>query len=216
MLRKLLLLSLAFELSTFSHAQISYGIKGGITQSFVSETPNVTGADNSLQTGFQCGFFLEKTITTNLTFRPSLQLTQKGFQSVVGNPGGPFYWSRNLKTNYLEIPFDVLQKFTIGKSLDFCIGTGPVISYGIQGRLKAALVSTDNNQQLHTQVSTDYKIFKNNIDRRFDFGWDFTADFQSCRMLFNASFNYGITNVVKGDNQSLRNRNLAFSVGYLF
>ena len=216
MLRKLLFLFCTFGLFMFSYAQVSYGIKAGITQSFVKEKPTVTGADNSLQTGFQFGFFLEKVITTNLIFRPSLQLTQKGYQSVVGNPGGPFYWSRNLRTNYLEIPFEVLQKFTTNKSSNFHVGAGPVVSYGLQGRLNATVVSTDNNQQLHTQVSTDNKIFRNNIDRRFNFGWDFTLGFQSCRMLFNASYNHGITNVIKGDNQSLKNRSFALSVGYLF
>lgn len=160
MLRKLLLLSCAFELFTFSYAQVSYGIKAGITQSFITETPTVTGADNPLQIGFQFGFFLEKAITSSLIFQPSLQLTQKGYQSVVGNPGGPFYWSRNLRTNYLEMPFEMLRKFPINKSSNFHVGSGPVVSYGIQGRLKAAVVSTDNNQQLNTQISTDNKIFK--------------------------------------------------------
>jgi hypothetical protein len=214
-LRKLLLLTFSFGLFTFCFAQGKYGIKGGMTQSFVTETPIITGADNTLQTGFQIGLFLEKTITTNLTFRPSLQLTQKGYQSVVGNPGGPFYWSRNLTNTYLEIPFDILRKFAINKASIFYVGTGPVVSYGLRGRLKAAVVSTDNNQQLHTQISTDNNIFKNNLDRRFDFGWDFNIGVQSCKMLFNASYNHGITNVVKGDNQSLKNRSFAFSVGYL-
>ena len=214
-MRRILLLSFGLGLFTFSYAQRNYGIKGGVTQSFVTEGSTVTGADNTMQTGFQLGLFLERPITTNLIFRPSLQLTQKGYQSVVGNPGGPFYWSRNLRTTYLEIPFEVLRKFAISKSSGFYVGTGPVLSYGLQGRLKAAVVSTDNNQQLHTQISIDNNIFKNNLDRRFDIGWNFNIGIQSCRMSFNASYNHGITNVVKGDNQSLKNRSFALSVGYL-
>lgn len=214
-MRKIILLSITLTLFTLSYSQVRYGIKAGITRSFVKETPSVTNADNSLQTGFQLGFFLDKTITGNFIFRPSLQLTQKGYLSVVGNPGGPFYWNRNLSTTYLELPFDVLHKFVFNKTSNFYIGTGPVTGYALQGKLKAAFVATDNNQQLYTQISTDNKVFKNSSDRRFDFGWNFIVGIQSCRMTFNASYNYGIADVVKGDIQSLKNRCLAFSVGYL-
>ncbi len=215
MSRKLLLLIFCFGLLTFCTAQYKYGIKGGMTQSLVTETPILTGTEYTHRTGFQFGLFLEKVITTNLSFRPALQYTQKGYQSVVGNSGGPFYWSKNLRTAYLEIPFEILQKFSITKTSIFYVGTGPVVSYGLKGRLKASVVFTDNNQQLHSQISTDNNIFKNNLDRQFDFGWNFNIGVQSCRMLFNAAYNHGITNVIKGDNQSLRNRSFAFSVGYL-
>lgn len=215
-MRKIILLSFTLGLFTLSYSQVKYGVKAGITRSFIKETPTVTGADNSLQTGFQFGFFLDKTIKDNFIFRPSLQLTQKGYLSIVGNPGGPFYWNRNLSTTYLELPFDLLRKFNFNKTSSFYIGTGPVLGYALQGKLKAAFVATDNNQQLHTQISTDNEVFKNSSDRRFDFGWSFIVGIQSCRMTFNASYNNGIADGVKGDIQSLKNRCLSFSVGYLF
>jgi hypothetical protein len=214
-LRKLILLSISLGLFIVSYSQVKYGIKGGLTQSLVKETPSIPDADNTLQTGFQFGFFLDKKILDNLFIRSSLQLTQKGYQSVLGNPGGPFYWSRNLSTTYLELPLDVLQGFRLNKTSVFYIGTGPVFSYGLQGRLKTTLVSLDNNQQLRTQISTDNKIFQTNIDRRFDFGWDFLIGLQSCRTLFAVSYNHGISDVAKGDNQSLKNKSFALGVGYL-
>lgn len=215
MLRILILLSVSLGLFTFSFAQVNYGVKGGITQSFVKAMPQAANAKNTLQTGFQVGVFLDKAITNNIILRPSLHLTQKGYQSVEGNPGGPFYWSRNLSTTYLELPLEALRKFPINQTSSFYIGSGPIVSYGLRGKLKAAVVATDNTQQLHTQISTDDKIFKTNIDHRFDFGWDFAVGFQNCRMMVNASYNHGISNVVKGGNQSLKNRSFAFTVGYL-
>ncbi|MFL5740614.1 MAG: outer membrane beta-barrel protein [Flavisolibacter sp.] len=215
MVRHLILLSISLGFFTVSFSQLNYGIKAGISQSFIQETPEFHGMDISLQTGYQIGFFLEKAITNKLILRPSLQLTQKGYRSVLGNPGGPFYWSRDLLTTYIELPLDVLRKFAFNNSSSISLGTGPVIGYGIKGRMKAAVVATDSNQQLHTQFSTDDKIFKNDLDHRFDAGWNFVISVQSCRLLFNASYNHGITNVIKGDNQSLKNRSLAFAVGYL-
>lgn len=215
-MKKIILLSITLSLFILSYSQVNYGIKVGITRSFVKETPTVTDADNSLQTGFQLGFFLDKKITDNFVFRPSLQLTHKGYLSVAGNPGGPFYWNRNLSTTYLELPLDIIRNFNLNKTSSFYIGTGLVPGYALQGRLKAAFVATDNNQQLYTQISTDKNVFKNNSDRRFDLGWNFLIGVQSCKLTFNASYNYGISDVVKGDIQSLKNRCLVFSVGYLF
>jgi hypothetical protein len=214
-LRKLVLLSISLGLFIVSYSQVKYGIKAGLTQSFVKETPSILDADNTLKTGFQFGFFLDKKILDNLFIRSSLQLTQKGYQTVLGNPGGPFYWSRNLSTTYLELPLDVLHGFRLSKTSVLYIGTGPVFSYGLQGTLKATLVSLDNNQQLHTQISTDNKIFKTDKDRRLDFGWDFLICIQSCRALFAVSYNHGISDVTKGDNQSLKNKSFALAVGYL-
>lgn len=215
MFRKILLLFINLGLFTLSYSQIRFGIKGGITQSSVKEDLNLPNIEYSLQTGFQIGIFADKPLTDNLIFRPSFQLTQKGYKSVVGNPGGPFYWNRDLSTTYLEFPLDMLYKFKFNNASSLFIGTGPVLSYGIQGRLKAANVTTDNNQQLHTNISTDNKIFRNNKSRRFDFGWNVSTGVQSCRMLFSLSYNHGITNAVKNDNQSLKNRSFAFTVGYL-
>lgn len=214
MLRKTLLLLFNVGIFTLSYSQINFGVKGGITQSSVKEDLNLPDYEYSLQTGFQIGIFAEKPLTDNFIFRPALQLTQKGYKSVVGNPGGPFYWNRDLLTNYIELPLDVLYKFRLNNSSSLFLGTGPVLSYGINGKLKATHVTSDNNQQLHTNTSTDHNIFKNNLDRRFDFGWNASGGIQSCRMLFSLSYNHGITNVVKDDNQSLKNRSFAFTVGY--
>jgi Outer membrane protein beta-barrel domain len=214
MFRKTLLLLFNLGIFMLSYSQMKFGVKGGITQSSVKEDLNMPDNEYSLQTGFQIGVFAEKQLTGNLVFRPALQLTQKGYKSVVGNPGGPFYWNRDLLTNYIELPLDLLYKFRLNNASNFFVGTGPILSYGINGRLKATLVTTDNNQQLHTKKSTDNNIFKNNIDQRFDLGWNANAGIQSCRMSFNLSYNHGITNLVKDDNQSLKNRSFAFTVGY--
>ena len=215
MFRKTLLLFINLGLFTLSFSQMKFGVKGGITESSAKEDLNLPNTKYSLQTGLQIGFFADKPLTDNIIFRSSFQLTQKGYKSVVGNPGGPFYWNRDLSTTYLELPLDILYKFKFNNTSSLLLGTGPVLSYGIQGRLKATHVTMNNNQQLHTQTSTDNKIFRNNLDRRFDFGWNASGGIQRCRILFTMSYNHGISNVVKDDNQSLKNRSFAFTVGYL-
>lgn len=215
MFRRLHLLLFSLSLFTLSYSQMKFGLKGGITQSSVREVLNLPDNEYSFKTGFQLGVFTEKHLAGNFIFRPSLQLTQKGYHSVVGNPGGPFYWERDLLTNYLELPLDLVYTFRLNDASNFFVGSGPVLSYGLNGRLKATLVTTDNNQQIQIKKSTDNKIFKNNLDQRFDFGWNANAGLQSCRMLFSLSYNPGITNVVKDDKQTLKNKSFAFSFGYL-
>jgi hypothetical protein len=215
MFRKILLLFLNVCIFTLSYAQINFGVRGGISLSSVKEDLNLPGNEYSLQTGFQIGVFAEKPLTDNIIFRPAIQLTQKGYKSAVGSPGGPLYWNRDLLTNYIELPLDVLYTFRLNNASSLFLGTGPVVSYGINGRLDATLVTTDNNQQLHIKKTTDSNIFNNGIDQRFDLGWNANAGMQSCRLLFSLSYNHGMTNVLKNDNQILKNRSFAFTVGYL-
>jgi hypothetical protein len=215
MLKLILLTALSLVFFSPSFSQINYGIRGGITQSFIKEESPVDGTEFSKQTGFQFGFFLDKEITDKITFRPALQLTQKGYQSVVGIPIGPFYWSRNLSTTYLELPIDIIYHFNLSNSTRMFIGTGPVVGYGLFGTLNTTLVTTDINQQLKYQSSTYDKIFRDNQDNRFDFGWNANIGLNSCKLLFTLSYNHGLSNVTKDELQSLKNRSFAFTVGYL-
>jgi hypothetical protein len=214
MFKKVFLFAISLGMCTLSFSQGQWGVKGGITRSFVKEGLPAPGTEYALQTGFQFGLFTDQPLTDRITFRPSLQLTQKGYKSVAGNPGGPYYWNRDLSTAYLELPLDLLHRFRLTHTSDVFIGTGPVFSYGWKGRLKAAYVSTDNNQQLHTWISTDKEIFKRDIDRRFDFGWNAGVGVQSCSLLFSLTYNHGIANVIKDEGQALKNRSFAFAVGY--
>jgi len=116
MFRKTLLLLFNLGLFTLCYSQTKFGIKGGMTQSSVKEDFYLADMEYSLQTGFQIGVFAEKALTENFVFRPAFQFTQKGYKAVVGNPGGPFYWNRDLSTNYLELPLDLLYMVRLNTS----------------------------------------------------------------------------------------------------
>ena len=111
MYKKLSLIFSSILISSFAFSQISYGIKAGVTESFLQDKIGSTNQNYNLRTGYQAGLFAEIPLSGNLSVRPALQITQKGFKKVEGTPGSAFYWKRNFLTNYLELPLDAVYNF---------------------------------------------------------------------------------------------------------
>ncbi len=212
MRRKFTLLSLAIVPCSLSFAQIKYGFKIGATQSFVKEDWQEPGTKNSLKTGFQVGAMVEAPVLKNLSLRPALQLTQKGYKAVVGNEAGPFYWNRNLSATYLELPVNLAYNVPVDKATKIFIGTGPVLGFGLFGKRKSSFAATDNDQKLHTQSSTSNQIFHNQTDRRFDLGWDFLMGLQYQKIIVSADYNHGLSNITRENH--IKNRTIALTIGY--
>jgi len=214
MFKKIISLLLAIIICSLSFAQIKYGFKIGATQSFVKDNFASSNQDMNLKGGFQIGATIDVIIKKNLSLCPSLQFTQKGYRAVEGNPEGPFYWSRNLSTSYLELPINVVYNVYLNKDASIFIGTGPVLGFGLFGKLKTIFVTTDSTQQVHTENSTSNQIFKNPVDKRIDLGWNFLVGLQYDRITFTANYNYGLLNIIRDGNHKSNNRSFALTVGY--
>ena len=171
----------------------------------------------NLKSGIQLGATAEIPVLKNLSLRPSLQLTQKGFRAVEGNFEGPYYWNRNFSTTYLELPVDFVYKVLFSKSVNMFFGSGPVLSFGIFGKGEGILKATDGAAQLHTLEDSNNQPFKNPGYKKIDLGADFLTGLQIRRVIVTASYNYGLINILNYDQgiQNTTNRSFAFSVGYL-
>ena len=207
-------LSLAFLLMTIcslTFSQINYGLKAGVTESYLQDRIGGVNENYDLRTGFQIGAFAEIPIRKNFNVRSTLQLTQKGFKKVDGTQGTAFYWNRNFSKSYVELPLDAVFNFHLDNNAVLQIGTGPVFGIGLFGKNKSIITISDSAQQPHTE----YWVSNDAFDKRFDFGWDFLIGFKCHRVSINANYNYGLFNVANDGNHPAKNRSFALTLGYI-
>ncbi|HEV2833495.1 MAG TPA: porin family protein [Hanamia sp.] len=207
MYKKFSLLILSMIIYSLTFAQINYGFKAGVTESFLHDD----GQGNyDFRTGFQIGVFAESPLTNSLNIRSLLQLTQKGFRAVEGNPEGRFYWNRNFYTSYLELPINLVYNFDLNRKANVFIGSGPVFSLFLFGKAKTIIRSTDQTQQTHTE----YWVNTNGPDKKFDMGWEFLIGFKYSRAIISANYNHGLLNILNSESHIAKNRSFAFTLGY--
>lgn len=210
------ILLLSLGLSSFSFAQLNYGFKIGVTQSKTEESLASMYQNMNFKSGFQLGTFVDYKLLKNLSVRPALQLTQKGYEAVEGNESGPFYWYRKWSLSYLEMPIDMIYSVPLSKVTNFYIGAGPVIGVGLFGHGKGTITATDGAGQSHTQNSTGNKPFTKPGFKHIDLGADFVAGLQYKKIVLAASYNHGLLNALNYDHgiQTTKNRSFAISIGY--
>lgn len=217
MKRKSTLLTFALGLCYFSYGQLSYGVKVGVVQSKIEESLADSYQDMNFKTGFQLGAFADFSLFKNLKLRPALQLTQKGYKAVEGNPQGSFYRYRNWSYTYLELPVDLVYNFTLSKTSTFFAGAGTVVGLGLYGSGKSIVKATNGAGQLYTEEGKGDRPFNKKGFRRMDVGANFLAGIQFKRMMLTASYNHGLINALAYEQsiQSTKHRSFAISIGYV-
>jgi hypothetical protein len=217
MKKKCTLLLVSIGLWYFSFAQLNYGFKIGVTQSKTKESFTSMYQDMNFKSGFQLGIFFENKLFKNISVRPALQLTQKGYEAVEGNENDSFFWYRKWSFTYLEIPIDFIYNLPLSKKTSIYIGTGPVIGVGLFGHGKGTIKGTDGAGQSFTQEGTGNKPFSRPGFKDIDLGADFVAGLQFRRVAFAASYNHGLLNALNFDHgiQSTKNRSFAISLSYI-
>ena len=211
MYKKITLLFFPTIICSLAFSQITYGIKAGVTESFLQDKIGSSGQNYNFRTGYQVGVFTEVPLDRYISLRPSLQLTQKGFKKIEGAPGTAFYWNRNFSSDYLELPLDVVYNFHLNKNAKIQIGTGPVFGIGLFGKNKTIITGTDSAGQSHTE----YWEWNDVFEKRFDFGLDFLISFKCNRASISANYNHGLFNLLTDGDHTAKNRSLALTLGYL-
>lgn len=123
----------------------------------------------------------------------------------------------SLKFNpyYLEIPVRVGYKYVVNDDFSLFGSVGPYISVGLFGKAKASVDGevADMPEIGSTSVSED--IFGSDGLKRFDCGFGLKAGLEfSKKYQVAVSYDFGLVDVAKG--LGLKNRNLMFSLGYMF
>jgi Outer membrane protein beta-barrel domain len=194
----------AFAVITFtvaSQAQVKVGVIAGGNLSTQHGNAGVESklVSNKAFKGYHAGLVADIQVSDHVYIQPQLLYTRKGskYTSTIGG------YNTKLTMKYIEMPINFLYKVDVpfGKIYG---GVGPVISYGIGGKLE----QNGQSAKIYSGSANDWK--------RLDLSANAVAGIELNNGLF-ASVNYqkGFMDVNKTKAYDVKNRSLSLSVGYL-
>lgn len=217
-MKKVLICMFTFISSSIYSQEINFGIKGGLNLS----NGTFSGADSEYigkpesKTNFHLGGFLVYNITNKFALQPELLYNRLGFVTKITETApGYFYNSKNnVSLNYLSIP--VMCKFNIydGLSLD----GGPQLGILLNGEQKYVYEETYLGNRNYSEETIDAKKNFKSIDFGLNIGTSYKIE---NNMVFSLRYYFGLSDLWKEyfDEDFIlgyKNKNLQFSVGYIF
>ncbi len=197
-----LVLASVFALNA-SNAQTSFGIHAeGIS---ASQTYKINGISFSPSSRFswKAGLVANAPLSEQISFMPQLNLVSKGSKFDVQGE------KSTTKLTYLELPLNLVYN-----SDGFFAGLGPVLSYGIGGKITDDVESVDVkfDGKKEAEVTDDNAHLK-----AFEFGGNIIAGYKlQSGLFFNVHYNIGFSNISPDTEGTAKNKYLGFGIGYFF
>ena len=229
-MRKLFFTAIGIGTLLTAQAQNDKGgiiIKGGINFANISTTDNGRVDDAKMLPSFHAGVLADLRFTQFFSFQPGLLITGKGSKTEIylnNNNTSSNYLK--LKTNplYLEVPANFV--FHIGnKDAGFFIGAGPYVAMGIGGKTKGErnVFGVNSSYEQNIDFNDDDPFTEGQEDasvnklRRFDYGLNALAGFESDKFLVGVNYGYGLAKIGSNqanDDDKNKHRVLSLSVGF--
>lgn len=205
-MKKIVFILAAFVCSVAAYSQNRIGIAGGV--SLANMDGNIEG---SIKGGVYVGLVLDKPISTNFTFHPTLSYVQKGTSQE--NPT-LILKKRNYGLRYIEFTPNFLYNIH-GDHGSFFLGAGPSIAFDLPS--KKVEISTDksvpdNTTIIHFGKTANYDM------KGFDYGVNFATGYRlSGGFFLSANYNMSLRNLaVEGQSGHIKNHYFGIQLGYFF
>lgn len=169
------------------------------------------GVDNIL--GYHAGLLVDFNIQDNLAFETGLLLNTKGFKVGFSLFGEEFEGKARLQ--YLDVPLKLKYRHAVGDSLQVLGLFGPVVSYGMSGKLKST--STYGGMTITEEEDVSFGNEEGDI-KRMDAGLDFGLGLAYKKFEFTANYYIGMINTIPeaDDDESAKHQVWRFSLAYRF
>ena len=208
----ILLLSILFAGTSF--AQVKVGVTVGLNSSSFSETGDEAEEYNYL-IGLQAGLVVDFKITEIVSVIPELLFSQRGAYQLFEQVGNAKNTQKNYCIlNYLQLPLNLAANFKVGQSSKFTVFAGPYAGYLLNAQQK---IETEIDGEKTTETE-DIKIGSGKEEMKaLDYGINIGAGYQFGNGMFiKVQYNLGLNNLYNYDSRTLKNRNLAITIGYYF
>lgn len=212
-MKKTLLALLLSASGLFAVAQVRVAMLGGGQQSSVIEENNLPGWSNTKslftpRTGIHAGFIADIALgsKSNFFFQPGVVFYNKGrkfSQDFDTSLSSLLNIKKTEFVNYVDIPFNLVYKFKLGKKAKFIIGGGPYANVFFTGKLKTEtlnvsstpagtqlLLTTDENNDPPVGDGPGKYII-------FGYGVNGLAGFELGRVFITGNYSRGLDNFFK-------------------
>ncbi|MBK9254877.1 MAG: PorT family protein [Saprospiraceae bacterium] len=207
------------------NAQVTIGVKAGVN---VADTeisgfiPSVTPEAHT-NTGYTFGIVAEIPIEGSFSFRPELNLVQKGFSiresmstEIIGIPI-PLGGRVNTRLNYIEMPLLLKYRYGNEKAGLYAIA-GPGLGYATSGHIQpfATVIVDIRLPRVELDLSSDtYNRLE--FTGHAGIGGELTVG-NSGKIFSDVRYSYGFNNVLNDPivNTKFKNQGLNISVGYAY
>ncbi|SFD57016.1 porin family protein [Spirosoma endophyticum] len=210
-------------ISQISFAQVQVGIRGGANWGFASK-PEYLGSltpDFHSTAGPTGAIFLDIPLSDRVSFRPEFAYVQKGVaikQKLDLNLGGfnlPLGATVAYQSQNLEIP--LLFKFNLSEgAVQPYLIAGPAVSYALDGRIRTRASALFTTQPFDMDVN--YGGMLSRWDVGAVGGLGLSMDAGAGKFFIEGRYTHGFTRQIQVPvvNVNVRNRGVAFSLGYSF
>jgi len=201
---------LTFMSAAFSQ-NARFGIQAGTAIASQKAKQSGVSITTDSKVGFTVGVISDISITENFTFQPALNFSQKGSKFNISDGSESMESSQTL--NYIELPLNFLYNAPAGKG-KFFAGLGPVVNYGISGKVKVKMGGESMSEDINFGSNEDEDDYK-----PFEFSGNVLAGYEFSNGVFvAANYNAGLSNIAVGgdSDNSLKNRYFGVRLGFKF
>jgi hypothetical protein len=186
---------------------LKFGIKGELC--FASqniEDPDILST-NSLNT-LKVTAYLDKYLANNFFLEPGISITGKGVKAYQNAQ------TNTITTTYLDIPVNLVYRFSLKHTGKLFVGAGPYIGFGLSGNDQNETTNTTSGQAVTFGDTEDYK--------KMEFGGNLNGGIElNNHLTFNLNYSFGLTNiagaqVLSQGTKSVQNRVFSMGLGFLF
>ncbi len=183
-----------------SHSQLRVAIVAGGHQADVLEENDLPDFETikkgySPRTGAHFGFMadLPFSATSKLYFQPGIIFFNKGrkYADSVNTGSAWVYQARKQFVNYIDIPFNLVLKFNMGKKAKFIIGGGPYLSFFYNGKETSEMFG--DNGFFESEENEDLPVGdKPGQYKIFNYGVNGVAGFEFGRVFITGNYSRGL------------------------
>ena len=202
-MKKVLLLAACVVMASGAFAQFSWGIKGGLNISSLTEVPS-----NQMKTGIYVGAFAEYQFNDFIAIQPEVVYSRQGVAYDIVKENNVTERNR-IRANYINIP--ILAKVYLLDNLS--LDLGPQIGF--------VLTAKDFYKSVDTNDGRDVTNFKSQMDKNnynvVDFSIAMGATYKLNENIFvSARYGLGITNFFNKDKTGVNGKNSVIQLGMGF
>lgn len=224
-MKQALLATLLFT-TTISFAQTKLGIQaGGLASSFRLKGEDFDNGKYKMTAGFKVGVFAEIPVSEKVFLSPELNYVFKGgkVSNDISNDAGSGRIEISTKTNYLELPLNLIYKFNGANESGFYLGAGASVGMGLSGEVITSVTGTDQgkpvDEEEHLQLKFDGKNTEDQYAhiKRFEWGANAVAGYQlNSGLGIQLQYRPNFTNLSVEKGVSYKNNYLGLNIRYRF